>query len=68
MLAEIDPERPELPEAVQEQVNINIKYDGYIRRQMKQVEQFKKLESRKIPKNIDYDDVYSCLLYTSRCV
>lgn len=59
MLAEIDPERPELPEAVQEQVNINIKYDGYIRRQMKQVEQFKKLESRKIPKNIDYDDVYS---------
>ena len=59
MLAEIDPERPELPEAVQEQVNINIKYDGYIRRQMKQVEQFKKLESRKIPKNSEYDDVYS---------
>ena len=40
---------PELPEEVQEQVNINIKYDGYIKRQMKQVEQFKKLEKKRIP-------------------
>lgn len=38
-----------------EQVNINIKYDGYIKRQLKQVEQFKKLEKKKIPENIDYD-------------
>ncbi|MDO5424281.1 MAG: tRNA uridine-5-carboxymethylaminomethyl(34) synthesis enzyme MnmG [Eubacteriales bacterium] len=59
MLAEIDPERPALPADVQEQVNINIKYQGYIERQMKQVEQFKKLESKKIPKDLDYDDVYS---------
>ena len=55
----LDKERQELPWDVKEQVDINIKYDGYIRRQLKQVEQFKKLESRKIPKNIDYDDVYS---------
>ena len=45
VLAPIDKERPELPEDVCEQVEINIKYDGYIRRQMKQVEQFKKLEA-----------------------
>ena len=42
-----------------EQININIKYDGYIKRQKKQVEQFKKLETKKIPENIDYDDVKS---------
>ena len=47
VLAPIDKERPELPEDVCEQVEINIKYDGYIRRQMKQVEQFKKLEQKK---------------------
>ena len=58
-LAPIDEGRPELPEEVQEQVNINIKYDGYIRRQMKQVEQFKKLEQKKIPEDIDYEDVGS---------
>ena len=46
----LDKERPELPWDVQEQVDINIKYDGYIRRQLKQVEQFKKLEAKKIPK------------------
>ena len=62
VLAPIDKERPELPEDVCEQVEINIKYDGYIRRQMKQVEQFKKLETKKIPKDIDYDDVYSLRL------
>ena len=58
-LAPIDKERPELPEDVIEQVNINIKYDGYIKRQIKQVEQFKKLESKKIPEDFDYDDVNS---------
>lgn len=59
MLAEIDPERPQLPEEVGEQVNIYIKYDGYLQRQMKQVEQFKKLEARKIPADLDYDAVPS---------
>ena len=59
VLAPIDKERPELPEDVCEQVEINIKYDGYIRRQMKQVEQFKKLEQKKIPEDIDYEDVGS---------
>ena len=59
VLAPIDKVRPELPEDVCEQVEINIKYDGYIRRQMKQVEQFKKLEQKKIPEDIDYEDVGS---------
>ena len=59
VLAPIDKERPELPEDVCEQVEINIKYDGYIRRQMKQVEQFKKLEQKKITEDIDYEDVGS---------
>ena len=59
VLAPIDKERPELLEDVCEQVEINIKYDGYIRRQMKQVEQFKKLEQKKIPEDIDYEDVGS---------
>ena len=59
LLAPIDKERPELPEDVCEQVEINIKYDGYIRRQMKQVEQFKKLEQKKLPEDIDYEDVGS---------
>lgn len=59
VLAPIDPERPELPWDVVEQVNINIKYDGYIRRQWKQVEQFKKLESKKIPENLDYAQIGS---------
>ena len=58
-LAEIDEKRPELPLDVIEQVDINIKYDGYIKRQMRQVEQFKKMESRKIPNNIDYDKIES---------
>jgi tRNA uridine 5-carboxymethylaminomethyl modification enzyme len=59
VLAPIDKERSELPEDVCEQVEINIKYDGYIRRQMKQVEQFKKLEQKKLPEDIDYEDVGS---------
>ncbi len=56
-LAPVDPERPELERDVAEEVNIQIKYDGYIRLQMQQVEQYKKLESRKIPQDINYDDV-----------
>lgn len=48
-----------LPREIMEQIDINIKYDGYIKRQMKQVEQFKKMESRKIPEDIDYDAVPS---------
>jgi tRNA uridine 5-carboxymethylaminomethyl modification enzyme len=59
MLEAIDPERPDLPTEVGEQVNICIKYDGYLQRQMKQVEQFKKLEQKKIPETIDYDAVPS---------
>lgn len=58
-LASIDPGRPYLPPEVREQVNINIKYDGYIKRQMKQVEQFHKLEQKKIPPDFDYDAVDS---------
>ena len=57
VLAPIDPERPELTEDVREQVNINIKYDGYIKRQIKQVKQFKKLESKKLPPNFDYNQI-----------
>ena len=57
ILAPIDPERPELTPDVCEQVNINIKYDGYIKRQIKQVKQFKKLESKKLPPNFDYNQI-----------
>ena len=59
ILAPIDPERPELRGDIQEQVNINIKYEGYIKRQLKQVEQFKKLEKKQIPADINYDEVKS---------
>ena len=59
MVAPIDPERPSLPTDVTEQVNIELKYEGYIKRQLKQVEQFKKMEARKIPEDINYDDVKS---------
>ena len=58
-IAEIDTSREPLPEDVIEQVNINIKYDGYIKRQMSQVQQFKKLEGKKIPSSLDYKDVPS---------
>lgn len=54
---EIDTQRPQLPWDVREQVNINIKYEGYIRRQRKQVEQFRKLEQKKIPEDLDYDKI-----------
>ena len=58
MLAELDPERPLLNRGVGEQVNINIKYEGYIKRQLKQVEQFKKLENKKIPETIRYEEIH----------
>lgn len=58
-LAEIDEERKALPAGVIEQVNINIKYDGYIKRQQRQVEQFKKLENKKIPEEINYHEIQS---------
>lgn len=59
VLEEIDKNRPALSRQVKEQVNINIKYEGYIKRQEKQVEQFKKLENRRIPENIVYEEVNS---------
>lgn len=52
--AELDPERPVLSDAVCEQVEVQIKYDGYIKKQVAQVEQFKKMEKKLIPENIDY--------------
>ena len=58
-LGDIDDDRPDLPADVMEQVNIELKYDGYIKRQMRQVEQFNKLENKKIPEDIDYHKVYS---------
>lgn len=57
MLTEIDKQRPNLPKDVAEQVNINIKYDGYIRRQKQQVLQYKKLENRKLSIEFDYSNV-----------
>ncbi len=59
VLAPIDKERPQLAMDVQEQVNINIKYEGYIRRQLSQVKQFKKMEKKRIPDDIRYEDVGS---------
>ena len=59
IIGKIDKDRQELPEDVKEQVNIELKYEGYIKRQLRQVEQYKKLENKKIPEDIDYDDVYS---------
>lgn len=54
---ELDSDRPELPPDVVEQVNINIKYEGYISRELTQVAHFKKMESKKIPEDIDYDKI-----------
>ncbi len=62
ILAEIDPDRKPLPEAVQEQVEIEIKYEGYIERQLRQVEAFKKMEKKSIPLDLNYDDVGSLRL------
>ena len=61
-LREIDEDRPDLPEDVQEQVNINLKYEGYIAKQMRQVASYQKLENKKIPDGIDYDGVGSLRL------
>ena len=59
ILSEIDPERKPLPDDVIEQVEIELKYEGYIERQLRQVEQYKKMEKKKIPENLDYDLVPS---------
>ena len=63
ILSEIDENRPEFPEdlkdEIEEQVNIRIKYEGYIHRQLRQVEQFKKMENKMIPEDIDYDSIKS---------
>ena len=58
MLADIDEDRPELPDEVTDQVEISIKYDGYIKRQLSQVEKFKKLESKTLPEDICYSDIH----------
>lgn len=58
-LEELDEDRPRLPDDVREQVNIEIKYEGYIKRQMQQVAQFKKLEDKKLPEDFDYSEVNS---------
>ncbi len=57
ILNELDKDRPDLPYAVQEQVSVFIKYEGYIKKQMMQVEQYKKLENRKLPENLDYSQI-----------
>lgn len=57
MLAPLDPERPNLHPEVREQVNINIKYDGYITRQIKQVEEFKRLENKKLSPDLNYEQI-----------
>ncbi len=62
ILVDLDENRPKLPWDVCEQVNINIKYEGYIKRQIKQVEQHKKMENKKIPEDIDYSKINSLRL------
>ena len=62
MLTEIDDDRPSFPDDVLQQVEIEIKYEGYIKRQISQVEAFKKMEGKKLPDDIDYDDVGSLRL------
>ena len=57
MLAPFDPERPELPRAVWYQAEISLKYEGYIKRQLKQVEEFSRMEERVLPEDINYDEV-----------
>ena len=59
IVAPLDPKRPKLMRGVAEQVNIHMKYDGYIQRQMRQVEQFQKLENKKLPDSLDYNEVPS---------
>jgi len=62
LIAPLDPERPDLPQSVCEQVNIELKYEGYIRRQEQQVKQFKRLENKLLPENLDYESVGSLRL------
>lgn len=57
MLADVDKGRPELSKKIKEQVEIRLKYDGYIKRQLAQVESFKKMENKKLPENIDYTQI-----------
>ena len=57
-----DPERPELPAVIREQVEIRVKYAGYIERQMRDVEQYRKLQSRPLPLDLDYNEVDSLRL------
>ena len=59
IVSPLDPKRPQLMRGVTEQVNIHMKYDGYIQRQLRQVEQFQKLENKKLPENLDYNEVPS---------
>lgn len=61
-LAKLDEQRKELPYEVREQVNINIKYEGYIKRQLRQIEQYKKLEKKVIPEDVDYQEIGSLRL------
>ena len=56
-LAEFDPERPQLPRAVAAQVEIGLKYEGYIKRQLKQIEEFARLEGHKLPQDLDYSQI-----------
>ena len=61
-LAPADPDRPELADAVTEQVEIRLKYDGYIQRQLQQVEQFRKMEEKLLPENTDYSTIHGLRL------
>ena len=56
-LAPFDPERPALDRAIRRQVEIRLKYEGYIKRQLRQVEEFTRLEERRLPRDLDYDKV-----------
>ena len=56
-LAELDAERPQLPRAVVAQVEISLKYEGYIKRQLKQIEEFARLEGHKLPPDLDYSQI-----------
>ena len=56
-LSEIDEDRPSLPLSVREQVEINLKYEGYLKRQESQIRQFKKLEGKKLPEDFDYESI-----------
>ena len=55
--APFDPARPELPKAVRQQAEIRLKYEGYIKRQLRQIEEFSRLEEKKLPRDIDYTSI-----------